>query len=56
MYPFRISLYEYDTLKFLMTKRLRKIKKFIYCTNKYLLILKIILTDVDLCTNASISK
>ena len=56
MYPFRISLYEHDTLKFLMTKRLRKIKKYIYCTNKYLLILKIILTDVDLSLTASISK
>ena len=57
MYPFRISLYKHDTLKFLMmTKRLRKIKKYIYCTNKHLLTLKIILTDVDLCINASISK
>ena len=49
MYPFRISLYEHVPLKFLMTKRLRKIKIYIYCTNKHLLILKIILTDVDLC-------
>ena len=56
MYPFRISLYEYVTLKFLMTKRVRKIKKYIYCTNKHLLILKIILIEVDLCINASISK
>jgi len=56
MYPFRISLYEYVTLKFLMTKRVRKIEKYIYCTNKHLLILKIILTEVDLCINASISK
>jgi len=39
-----------------MTKRLRKIKKYICCTNKHLLILKILLTDVDLCINASISK
>ena len=37
-------------------KSLRKIKKYIYCTSKHLLILKIILTDVDLCINASISK
>jgi len=56
MYPFRISLYEHVPLKFLMTKRLSKINKYIYCTNKHLLILKIILTDVDLCINASISK
>jgi len=39
-----------------MTKRLRKINKYIYWTNKHLLILKIILTDVDLRMNASISK
>jgi len=56
MYPFRISLYEHVPLKVLMTKRLRKIKKYIYCTNNHLLILKIIFTDVDLCINASISK
>ena len=56
MNPFRISLYEHVPRKFLMTERLRKIKKYIYCTNKHLLILKIILTDVDLCINASISK
>ena len=31
-------------------------RKYIYCTNKHLLILKIILTDVDVCINASISK
>jgi len=56
MYPFSISLYEHVPLKFLMTKRLRKTKKYIYSTNKHLLILKIIFTDVDLCINASISK
>ena len=56
MYPFRISVYEHVPLKFLMTKSLRKVKKYIYCTSKHLLILKIILTDVDLCINASISK
>ena len=39
-----------------MTKRLRKIKKYIYCTNKHLLILNVMFTDVDLCINASISK
>jgi len=52
MYPFSISLYEHVPLKFLMTKRLRKIKKYIYYTNKHvglLVILKIILTDVELC-------
>jgi len=49
VYPFRISLYEHVPLKFLMTKMLRKIKKYIYWTNKHLLILKIILADVDLC-------
>jgi len=55
VYPFSISLYEHVPLKFLMTKRLRKIKIYIYCTNKHLLILKIILTDVDLgCMNVSI--
>jgi len=51
MYPFRISLYEHVPLKFLMTKRLRK-----KCTNKHLLILKIIIIDVDLRINASVSK
>jgi len=56
MYSFRISLYEHAYLKFLMRKRLRKIKKYVYCTNKHLLLLKIVLTDVDLCINASISK
>jgi len=56
MHPFKISLYEHVPLKFLMTKRLGKIKKYIYWANKHLLILKIILTDVDLCINARISK
>jgi len=31
-------------------------KKYVFCTNKLLLILKITFTDVDLCINASISK
>jgi len=56
MYPFRILLYEHVPLKFLMTKRLRKITKYIYGTNKHLMILKIIFTDVDLRINAIISK
>ena len=56
MYPFRISLYKHVPLKFLITKRLRKITKYIYCTNKHLMILKIIFTDVDLRINAIISK
>ena len=56
MYPFRISIYKHVSLKFLMTKRLKKIQKYIYCTNKHLLILKIIPTDVDVCINVSISK
>jgi len=37
-------------------KKAEENKKYIYCTNKHLLILKIILTAVDLCINASILK
>ena len=54
MCPFNISFYAHVPLKFLMTKRLRKITIFFY-QYKHIMILKTF-TDVDLCINTSISK
>jgi len=50
MYPFSISFCEHVCLplKFLMTKRLRKIEKILY-QYEYIMILKIF-TDIDLCS------
>ena len=44
MYPFSISIDEYAPLKFLMTKAVENNKNVL--TNKHIMILKIIFTDV----------
>jgi len=54
MYPFSNSLYEH-TPKISYDKKAGENNKNTF-TNKHLLILKIIFTDVDLCINTSISK